>query len=207
MGKVSKATKKFQKNHLGAAIKQRRAHKRKKQQEAARGGPCTEARCRSGATWGRAETVVQAGMHVESAPDGLQTPVGQQPPPAVGAANALLLSTISRLFLLIVDAASKRPAGEGHSSENDEQEGKPRKPLEDMSIDEFLDGGFLDVAAQSPAAVQPSDDESEDEGGLLGRLAVPAAPSADIAGTPTCCLVLVCSKVKAGLCGTYAPCR
>lgn len=100
-------------------------------------------------------------------------------------------------------AASKRPAGEEHSSEDEEQGGKPRKALEDMSIDEFLDGGFLDVAAQPPAAAQPSDDEEDDTGGRCGRTLIHTAaqipcivwaPSSAAASCP-----LLGCKLQAGL--------
>ncbi len=163
MGKVSKATKKFQKKHLGAAIRQRHAHKRKKQQDAARGGPCTRApSCRWATCAGLMLLQIPACMLKESRMSFRRLLADCRcllppPPPA-----ATLLVHNTRV------AASKRPAGEEHHSEDEEQGGKPRKALEDMSIDEFLDGGFLDVAAQASAAGPPFDDGDEDEGGRRG---------------------------------------
>lgn len=52
-------------------------------------------------------------------------------------------------------AAGKRAAGDESGSE-DEGQHQPRKALEDMSIDEFLQGGFLE-AAPAGAAGDDSD--------------------------------------------------
>ena len=57
-------------------------------------------------------------------------------------------------------AAAKREAEAGSS----EDEGKaPKKALEDMSIDEFMAGGFLEAAPGSAGA--DSEDGGSDDGG------------------------------------------
>ena len=80
------------------------------------------------------------------------------PPTAAKAAAAAAAAPPSAAHsqrLALAPAAGKRAAGDESGSEDEGQQ-QPRKALEDMSIDEFLQGGFLE-AAPAGAAGDDSD--------------------------------------------------
>lgn len=165
MGKVKKATKRMQKTgQLQASIKHRknvqRVRKAKREAEERRG--------KRGGREQRACVALRLLASLESLPVPRTGPAWRHAlwKPAIAAAEDVLELPPPPLPPSR-PAASKRP--EGGSDSDDEQGGKPRKALEDMSIDEFLDGGFLDAAHEGPGTTSASDDEGE-AGGFLTAL-------------------------------------
>jgi len=91
------------------------------------------------------------------------SPTATSPPPPPPVCRFSLQQRCS----LLASAASKRAAGDESGSEDEGQQ--PRKALEDMSIDEFLQGGFLEAPSAEDAAGGQSDDSDGAAWWLLGR--------------------------------------
>ena len=165
MGKVSKKTKKFiAKGHLGAAIRQRKSSQKVKRaraaQDAARGEPRRWALMCS-------RVLLQDPACIARSSEGLP-----------GAARASRMNAPAH-----APADARRPAGAESSDDDEQQQGAPRKALEDMSVDEFMAGGFLQAAAPpkgragkaaagTAAAAAEEEEEDEEDSGACGRVPV-----------------------------------